>query len=362
VQPRYHAAVSADGGRSVPATDAQHNHSATRTDCRRIRLGDAGDTPWTRRALRQADVVLLLATSDSDPSPTALEQSLLGKAGLGDRARCELVMFQDGAAMPVAGTLAWTQGRRLDRRHLVRRDNPADWARLAVQLAGISDVPPWLKKNELVSGLDDDQLRLLHAQLVWMHLGGQDLLFTEGSPGDGLFLIVSGRLQAIQTATGGEERILREMGPGELLGEIALITGESRTATARAVRDSTVAKLSKTSFELLAKRNPALMLQLAQIIVNRLIGRSSQKQETGSFNVTIVSLDQRVDSTHFTESLHRGFSLLGKTALLNAESVESRLGRGKSACIRERLICRKRSACDQAMAPPRIRNNTGISP
>ena len=68
-----------------------------------------------------------------------------------------------------------------------------------------------------------------------MHLGGQDVLFSEGSPGDGLFLIVSGRLQAIQTSAGGEERILREMGPGEVLGEIALITGENRTATVPAI-------------------------------------------------------------------------------------------------------------------------------
>ena len=96
------------------------------------------------------------------------------------------------------------------------------------------------------------------------------------------------------------------------------------------MRDSTVAKLSKTSFDLLARRNPALMLHLAQMIVNRLIGRSSQKQETRALNLTIVPLDERVDSTHFTESLHRGFSLLGKTAVLSAESVESQLGRGAS--------------------------------
>ena len=66
------------------------------------------------------------------------------------------------------------------------------------------------------------------------------------------------------------------------------------------------------------------------MIVNRLIGRSSRDQETRALNLSIVPLDRRVDSTQFTESLHRGFSLLGRTAVLGAESVESQLGRGAS--------------------------------
>ena len=47
----------------------------------------------------------------------------------------------------------------------------------------------------------------------WVHLGGQEVLFSEGSPGDGLFLIVSGRLQAFQTAAAGDCRWIR--GPAQ---------------------------------------------------------------------------------------------------------------------------------------------------
>src|SRR5262249_21780319 len=143
-------------------------------------VGDAGNTPWTRRALRQADVVLLVTTSDADPSPTALEQTLLGTSGIGSRAQCELVLLHDSDELPIAGTLAWKQGRCLERLHLVRRGYSADWTRLAALLSEISSVPSWLRNSEVFCGLDDDQLRILQAEFLWRHLGGQEVLFPEG--------------------------------------------------------------------------------------------------------------------------------------------------------------------------------------
>ncbi len=92
---------------------------------------DPGMTPWTRRCLRQADRVLLVARADGNPAPGAIEQEI---ARVAPKARVELVLLQpEGIARP-AGTAAWLAGRAIAAHHHVRLSNDADLRRLARRL------------------------------------------------------------------------------------------------------------------------------------------------------------------------------------------------------------------------------------
>jgi predicted acylesterase/phospholipase RssA/CRP-like cAMP-binding protein len=98
-----------------------------------ILVADAGWTPWTRRCLRQADRVLLVAAADHAPAPGRVEQEL---AALNLPARCELVLVHpDGATQPT-GTAAWLAERRVDAHHHLRVANDADARRLARRVSG----------------------------------------------------------------------------------------------------------------------------------------------------------------------------------------------------------------------------------
>lgn len=95
-----------------------------------------------------------------------------------------------------------------------------------------------------------------------------DIIFAEGDPPSGAFLIESGYVE-ISTIQFGERRVLGELGPGMLLGEMAVIDDSPRTATARALSVCRLTPIDRTQFaERLAAADPVvralLMSQLTR--------------------------------------------------------------------------------------------------
>ncbi|NIN59815.1 MAG: cyclic nucleotide-binding domain-containing protein [Xanthomonadales bacterium] len=108
------------------------------------------------------------------------------------------------------------------------------------------------------------------ARMQQVTLGGGEWLFRQGDPGDALYLVVRGRLQAWAEpppATGEtelpESRLLGELGPGDSVGEVSLLTGEPRMAGVRAARDSLMIRIDHDLFEDLGISHPRLSLNLA---------------------------------------------------------------------------------------------------
>lgn len=97
---------------------------------------EAGPTPWTRRCMRQADRVLLVASAQDDPRPGEAESALLGLEGrITDAHEVLVLLHPDGDRLP-SGTRRWLEGRRVDEHHHLRWSEPGDFARLARVLAG----------------------------------------------------------------------------------------------------------------------------------------------------------------------------------------------------------------------------------
>jgi NTE family protein/lysophospholipid hydrolase len=97
---------------------------------------EAGPTPWTRRCMRQADRVLLVARAEDDPRPGEAERALLGLEGRVTDAHEVLVLLHaTGDCLP-SGTRRWLEGRRVDEHHHLRWTGDGDFARLARVLAG----------------------------------------------------------------------------------------------------------------------------------------------------------------------------------------------------------------------------------
>ncbi len=94
-----------------------------------------GTTPWTRRAVNQADRVLFVARAGQDPAQTALERALNEGEDVGTHDVLVLV-HPDGQTMP-SGTARWLDARPRVEEHVhVRWDRDADVERLARTLAG----------------------------------------------------------------------------------------------------------------------------------------------------------------------------------------------------------------------------------
>ena len=101
-----------------------------------------------------------------------------------------------------------------------------------------------LKKASPFARLSADRIRRLAGQLVPVWVAPGDVVVGEGEEGDRFYLIRSGRFEVIQGS-----RSVSELGPGDVFGEIALLTGGTRVATVRALEHGELLALSKAEFD-----------------------------------------------------------------------------------------------------------------
>ncbi|PZQ11689.1 MAG: hypothetical protein DI564_14365 [Rhodanobacter denitrificans] len=100
------------------------------------------------------------------------------------------------------------------------------------------------------------------------YVAAQDLIFAEGDPPTTAFLVESGRIE-ISTVQHGRVQVLGELGPGELLGEMAVLDNSHRSTSARALTDCVLLPIDRDQFsERLEAADPVvralLMSQLAR--------------------------------------------------------------------------------------------------
>ena len=126
-----------------------------------------------------------------------------------------------------------------------------------------------LRALPLFTNLDQKLLRSVAQCLLLQHVPAGEIIFIEGSPGDALYLVDTGKVEIISSATRRGE-ILARLGPGGFFGEMALLTGKSRNTGARAAADTNLWTLYRTDFDELVARYPALANALAHVLSDRL--------------------------------------------------------------------------------------------
>ena len=126
----------------------------------------------------------------------------------------------------------------------------------------------------LLGAIDGGALAELEAETGWVALRSGELLFRRGDPGDAAYIVLSGRLRAVDDSAG--ERVLNEVGAGETLGEMAVLTAEPRSATVYALRDSLLARLPAAAFQRLVDRHPRLLRRVSALLIERLRRREAQ--------------------------------------------------------------------------------------
>ena len=128
------------------------------------------------------------------------------------------------------------------------------------------------------AGLSTSALAELEARLAPITVKRGATLVEEGDPADTLFIVVSGRF-AIEVA--GAQEPVAEISAGSTIGEIAFFTGLTRTATARAIRDSLVVALSRADFDEISARTPALWRNVTASLAARLAAETRKSTRLG---------------------------------------------------------------------------------
>ena len=102
------------------------------------------------------------------------------------------------------------------------------------------------------------------------HLKANETLFVAGEPGDGCYRLEQGLLKVVVTSGRGEERILAMLGPGAIVGELAILDREPRSASVFAVRDCELSFISRAEFEKRTIRHPEIYQYLINVMAMRL--------------------------------------------------------------------------------------------
>lgn len=101
-------------------------------------------------------------------------------------------------------------------------------------------------------------------------LAPNEVLFMAGDPGDSMYAILEGSLKVAVISTEGSEQLLAIMGPGQVVGEMALLDGQPRSATVQAIKKSKVLRIDKADFVRFADVNPAIYRHMLSLISRRL--------------------------------------------------------------------------------------------
>ncbi|EJD03753.1 patatin-domain-containing protein [Fomitiporia mediterranea MF3/22] len=182
----------------------------------------------------------------------------------------------------------------------------------------------------------------IDASLDWMQVTAGKVLWRPGDPSDSFYIVVNGRLRAIDDKEEGKVKILGEYGQGDPVGELDVITRSPRRNTVHAIRDTELVRMPLTLFNAISARNPQVTSQLLRLIASRVrnevdissSGRTANATPELGWNnlnlktVAIMPISRAIPIEAFAKKLQSALESFGApTAYLNQASISRSLGR-----------------------------------
>jgi EmrB/QacA subfamily drug resistance transporter len=259
-------------------------------------------------ALGVAAVVAILGTPDPlDPSAVegafdnswSFSAACLILSGIGCIGVSRLRTQDDVSQSPSLGSAA----RLLlagDRTSAEREPAPRPAAGRGPGLAKSPEPRPesaadFLANAPIFAGLSESVRDRIAERARPVHLAAGEWLFRAGQEGDALFVIRAGRLEVLAEDDGGGADVIRILGRGAALGELALLTSSPRSASVRAARDTDLIAIDRLDFERLLEAEPEVSLALTRALGAQLRDSRGVLPQTRAVPVTIalVALDER---------------------------------------------------------------------
>jgi len=216
-----------------------------------------------------------------------------------------------------------------------------------------------LRLHPFFTGLSTRDAQELSKRARRRHAPAGNVLFQQGDAGDGLYGILAGRVAFTVDSVNGKELILNVLGPGEFFGEIALLDGKGRTATA-VVRDACdLLFIARSEFMAFFVERPEAMSRIIELLCARLRRSTEYIADSAFLDLSrrlakqLVSLAQDDGSSreaalrvsHAELAAMLGVSRERVSLQLAAWSDQGILGQGRG-----HLVVRDKSALQQVIA------------
>lgn len=127
-----------------------------------------------------------------------------------------------------------------------------------------------LRKTPLFASLTENEFKALTGRVSKRRLQRGELLFGEGDPCKGLFIVVSGKIRIFKLSASGREQVLAIEGPGSSFAEVPVFDGGSYPAAASASEDAELLFISRKDFQNFCREHPDVALKVIAVVGTRL--------------------------------------------------------------------------------------------
>jgi CRP/FNR family cyclic AMP-dependent transcriptional regulator len=127
-----------------------------------------------------------------------------------------------------------------------------------------------LRKTPLFASLTENEMHALASRVSKKRVQRGELLFGEGDPCKGLYLVVSGKIRIFKLSAAGREQVLAIEGPGSSFAELPVFDGGSYPAAASALEDAELLFISRKDFQNFCREHPDVALKVIAVVGTRL--------------------------------------------------------------------------------------------
>ena len=199
-------------------------------------------------------------------------------------------------------------------------DSVSDQARERVDRTNVATMVA-----ELMGSSDQALMQQVVDRVEWRRLEAGEVLFRQGDLADAAYFVVGGRLMVLAATSDGSDELIAELGRGEVVGELGLLDRAPRSATVRAVRDTTLAAFSTTMFEELVATSPQMMLNVTRGILTRLRKPAQRKFDRAASLTIAVTAD--IDADAMVSAIVDEIARFGTAKHLSSDRVDRTLNR-----------------------------------
>jgi CRP/FNR family transcriptional regulator, cyclic AMP receptor protein len=222
-----------------------------------------------------------------------------------------------------------------------------------------------LERNRLFRGLSPHIIQQIASLSVRRPYSVGAIIFSQGDPGDALYGVVTGKVRISASAPDGKEMFLNIMEPGDTFGEIALLDGNPRTATASATAPSELLVIMRDPFLSLLQREQSLSTHLLRLLCQRIRWTSGLAEDSALLAVParlarrLVGLakahgHQVLNGVHLAISQEEIARFLGISRQVVNQYLQTwkangwvELGRAKMTILDEKALQRTAESSDQ---------------
>ena len=156
-----------------------------------------------------------------------------------------------------------------------------------------------LRAIPLFSRVSDEDLEDIASHLIERRFPKNSTVVEEGLPGDYMYVICEGRVKVTKASDDGREKIMNFLDKGSFFGDMALLTGEVRSASVKTLEPTRLMALSRRDLVHLIRQSPDLALAVIEEVLGRaetapvdagIVGNLRQRSAAGSQDDVVTDL------------------------------------------------------------------------